>query len=290
MNAICETPLDLSAQLDACYQSLGLAAAPFNITPDTEFLVPHQQYLEAISHLRFGLASGSFTLLTGDVGLGKTLLCRYLMQNLPANVRTAYIFNPQQNYDELLASILYDLTGEIPTAGSSTGLLHHDLFKVLAKFASRGRRVALVIDEAHCLQPDLLEGLRLLSNLETGKRKLISLLLVGQNELEQTLHQPELRALRQRISVWHRLRPFTCRESAEYIRYRLEIAQKSADCNITSLACLLAHRYARGVPRRLNQICDRALLAAYSSGRVHVSAGLMRRAAREVTSLEEANL
>jgi general secretion pathway protein A len=286
MNAICDTTADLSVHLEACYGSLGFATAPFRITPDTEFLVPQHQYREAISHLRFGLATGSFTLLTGDVGLGKTLLCRYLMQHLPANVRTAYIFNPQQNYAEFLRSILYDLTGKMPRNEASSALLHDALFTVLARLAGRGKRVALVIDEAHCLPPELLEGLRLLSNLETGKRKLLSLLLVGQNELEQTLQAPEMRALRQRISVWHRLRPFTWRESVDYIRHRLQVARIAEGFEITGPACLLAHRHAGGVPRRLNQICDRALLAAYSSRRSRVHAGLMQRAAREVTALE----
>jgi general secretion pathway protein A len=285
MNAICGST-DISEHLEACYGSLGFATAPFCITPDTDFLVPQHQYLEAIGHLRFGLATGSFILLTGDVGLGKTLLCRYLMQQLPANVRTAYIFNPQQNYAEFLGSILYDLTGKMPARNVSSALLHDELFEVLAKLAGRGQRVALLIDEAHCLPPELLEGLRLLSNLETGKRKLLSLLLVGQNELEQTLQLPSMRALRQRISVWHRLRPFTRRESAEYIRYRLQLARIEEDFEITAPACLLAHHYARGVPRRLNQICDRALLAAFSSRRTRVNAGLMQRAAREVVALE----
>jgi general secretion pathway protein A len=286
MNAVCETTVDLSGRLEACYGALGFSTAPFLITPDTDFLVPQHQYLEAISHLRFGLATGSFTLLTGDVGLGKTLLCRYLMKHLPANVRTAYIFNPQQNYTEFLASILYDLTGRIARKDASSALLHDVLFKVLVDFAGRGKRVALLIDEAHRLQPDLLEGLRLLSNLETGKSKLLSLLLVGQNELEQTLQVPGMRALRQRISVWHRLRPFSCRESVEYIRYRLKVARVAQDFEITVPACILAHRRARGVPRRLNQICDRALLAAFSAGRNRVGAGLMQSAAREVIALE----
>lgn len=286
MNAICESTNDLSGHLEACYGSMGFSMAPFRITPDTDFLVPQQQYLEAIGHLRFGLATGSFTLLTGDVGLGKTLLCRYLMQHLPANVRTAYIFNPQQNYAEFLRSILYDLTGRMPPQNVSSALLHDVLFRVLAKRAGRGERVALLIDEAHCLTPELLEGLRLLSNLETGKRKLLSLLLVGQNELEQTLQMPGMRALRQRISVWHRLRPFTWRESAEYIRHRLQVARIAEGFRITAPACLLAHRYAGGVPRRINQICDRALLAAFSSHRKQVNTGLMQRAAREVIALE----
>jgi len=286
MTAICEMTADLSGHLDACYGSLGLATAPFRITPDTEFLVPQHQYLEAISHLRFGLATGSFTLLTGDVGLGKTLLCRYLLQNLPNNVRTAYIFNPQQNYAELLGAILYDLTGTLPRKKLSSAVLHDMLFKVLAKLTGSGTRVALVIDEAHCLPPDLLEALRQLSNLETGKRKLLSLLLVGQTELEQTLQAPDMRALRQRISVWHRLRPFTWRESTNYIRHRLRVARMTETFEITTPGCLLAHRYASGVPRRLNQICDRALLAAYSSRRTRVNAGLMQLAAREVMALE----
>jgi len=114
MNAVSAITADLSAQLEACYGSLGFSTAPFRITPDTEFLVPQHQYLEAISQLRFGLASGNFTLLTGDVGLGKTLLCRYLIKHLPGKVRTAYIFNPNKNYAELLVSILADLTGQMP--------------------------------------------------------------------------------------------------------------------------------------------------------------------------------
>jgi len=286
MNAICEHQASSFLDVEACYGALGFTKAPFRITPDTEFLVPQNQYLEAIGHLRFGLESGSFTLLTGNVGLGKTMLCRYLMRHLPLNTHTAYVFNPQRDYAELLGTILYDLTGKVPDPNASSAQLHEQLFGSLAKLAGSGKRVALLIDEAHCLQPELLEGLRLLSNLETDKRKLLSLLLVGQNELEQTLKLPSMRALRQRISVWHRLRPFTWQESADYIRHRLRVAHVSGGFEITALACLVAHRYSQGVPRRLNQICDRALLAAYSLGRLRVNAILMRRAAREVVALE----
>ena len=286
MNAVCEHEVAQFLDVESCYGALGFATAPFRITPDTEFLVPHEQYREAIGHLRFGLGSGNFTLLTGNVGLGKTMLCRYLMRHLPGNTRTAYVFNPQQDYAELLGSILHDLTGTVPERGASSAQLHEQLFGVLADLAGNGTRVALLIDEAHCLQPELLEGLRLLSNLETEKRKLLSLVLVGQNELEQTLKLPSMRALRQRISVWYRLRPFTRRESREYIRHRLRAAHASGDFRITRFACSVAHRYAQGVPRRLNQICDRALLAAFSSDRSRVNASLMRRAAREVVALE----
>lgn len=277
---------DLSSHLDSCYSALGFSTAPFQITPDTGFLVPQRQYLEAIGHLRYGMATGSFTLLTGDVGLGKTLLCRYLMQQLPRNVRTAYVFNPQQSYTELLASIIYDLTGNLVRGKTSAARLHDRLFNELAQLAGRGIRVALLIDEAHRLPAELLEGLRMLSNLETGQRKLISLLLVGQNELEQTLQAPEMRALRQRISVWHRLRPFTQRESREYIEHRLRIASTEQPMAITAHASWVAHRKSNGVPRRLNQICDRALMAAYMSDSHTLNARLMRRAAREVTALD----
>jgi len=286
MNAFSQHEANPFWDAEFCYGVLGFSTAPFRITPDTDFFVPHNQYLEAIGHLRFGLMTGGFTLLTGEVGLGKTLLCRYLMRHLPEGARTAYVFNPQQSYAELLAAILNDLEGKVPEPGASSAQLHDRLFGVLTELAGQGTRVALLIDEAHRLQPELLEGLRLLSNLETEKRKLLSLLLVGQNELEETLQLPSMRALRQRISVWHRLRPFTWRESADYIRHRLQVANSSGDFEITGPACLVAHRYAHGVPRRLNQICDRALLAAYATCRNSVDAGLMRRAAREVAGLD----
>jgi general secretion pathway protein A len=288
MNAILGHEAKPFWDAEACYGALGFSTAPFRITPDTEFLVPHNQYLEAIGHLRFGLMSGGFTLLTGEVGLGKTLLCRYLMRHLPTNTRTAYVFNPQQSYAELLGAILHDLGGGAPEPGASSAQLHEKLFAVLAKHAASGTRVALIIDEAHRLQPELLEGLRLLSNLETEKRKLLSLLLLGQNELEQTLQLPSMRALRQRISAWHRLRPLTWRESADYIRHRLQVAHGSGGFEITGPACLLAHHYARGVPRRLNQICDRSLLGAFASDRKRVDVSLMHRAAREVVALDAA--
>ena len=286
MNAIGEHEAKPFWDVDACYGTLGFSTAPFRITPDTDFLVPHNQYLEAIGQLRFGLMTGGFTLLTGEVGLGKTLLCRYLMRHLPVNTRTAYVFNPQQTYAELLGAILHDLGGKVPDPGASSAQLHEQLFRMLAKFAGRGTRVALLIDEAHRLQPELLEGLRLLSNLETDKRKLLSLLLVGQNELEQTLQLPGMRALRQRISAWYRLRPLTRRESADYIRHRLQVADSSGGFEITGPACLVAHHYARGVPRRLNQICERALLAAFSSYGKRVDDALMRRAALDVVGLD----
>lgn len=270
--------------LDACYRYLGFDRAPFQITPDTAFFFPHSQYLDAISHLKFGLVSGGFTLLTGEVGLGKTLLCHYLLRNLPEGVRIAHVFNPQQSYPDLLASIFHGLTGEVP-AQDSVAKLHDQLYRVLFDLAAQGQRVAVVIDEAHRLTPELFEGLRLLSNLETEERKLISLLIIGQTELERSLAFAGMRALKSRISVWYRLRPFNRRETAEYIAHRLRSARAYGDFRFSGPALWLAHRYSEGVPRRINQICDRALLAAFGCGRQGVGIDLLRRSAREVLGL-----
>lgn len=268
--------------LNACYQSLGLSEAPFRITPDTQFFFPHSQYLSAIGHLRFGMQSGGFTVLTGEVGLGKTLLCRYLLKNLPENVRTAYIYNPQQTFVELLRSILHDLTGEMPPEESQAALQARTL-ELLEVLTSVNIRVAVLVDEAHRLTPEVMEGLRLLSNLETEKQKLVALLLVGQTELEQQLNEHNMRALRQRIGVWHKLRPFKLGETVSYIGHRMESARQTGSFNFSRGAMLAAHYYSGGVPRRINMICDRALLCAYVDQQSQVSASMLRRAALEVS-------
>lgn len=268
--------------LDAIYQAMGFRCAPFRITPDTDFFFPHSQYLAALGHLRYGLMTGGLTLLTGDVGLGKTLLCRYFMRQMrAAPVKTAYVFNPHQGHTDLLAGIYRDLTGHVP-AGRSGAELHHFLYRTLIEFAEQGIRVALIIDEAHGMRPETLEGLRLLSNLETEKAKLVSLMLFGQTELEDTLALPELRALRQRISVWHRLRPFGWMETAEYVRHRLNSARVSGSFRFTRAALLAVKHYSGGVPRRINLICDRAVIAAFARGLFEVDAAMAREAALDV--------
>lgn len=268
--------------LEACYRALGFREAPFRITPDTQFFFPHSQYLSAIGHLRFGMQSGGFTVLTGEVGLGKTLLCRYLLRNLPDNVRTAYVYNPQQTFVELLRSILHDLTGEMPTQTNHADLQARAL-EVLEGLISVNIRVAVLVDEAHRLSPDVLEGLRLLSNLETEKQKLLALLLVGQTELEKQLQERDMRALRDRIGIWHKLRPFGLTETASYINHRLDSARMTGNFRFDRSALLAVHYYSGGVPRRINMMCDRALLSAYVGGERGVTGGMMRRAAKEVS-------
>jgi general secretion pathway protein A len=273
--------LTVRSDFDRCYRELGFSRNPFGLTPDTDFFYPVREHLAALAHLYFGVTSGGFTVLTGEVGLGKTLLCRQLLRRSLGGVHTAYVFNPQLSYADLLQSIYHDLTGK-SLEGYTVGKLHNEIYRLLIHLAARGRRVAVLVDEAHRLPPSLLEGLRLLSNLETEKEKLLSLLLVGQPELEQTLRLPSMRPLAQRISVRFHLKPFGYRDTIRYIRHRLLVAsQPQTTFRFCASALLRVHRHSRGVPRQINQICDRALLAAFAAGNREVSDRMVRLAARE---------
>ncbi|MBI5815688.1 MAG: AAA family ATPase [Nitrospinae bacterium] len=277
-----------AVDINSCYFEMGFREAPFSITPDTSYFYPGSRHMTALTHLQYGLATGSggFTLLTGEVGLGKTLLCRQLLKNTPPGIRTAYIFNPTPTYVELLNAIYHDLTGE-RLKSSSYGEPLREIYKTLLALAARGEKVAVILDEAHRFTPKLLEGLRLLSNLETEKEKLIYLILVGQPELEKTLSLKELRPLAQRISVRYRLVPFTRRETMEYIRHRIKVAKSAGNFKFSMSAMLFVHNLSGGAPRRINQICDRAMLAAYSKGRKTAGSLAVIRAAREVTNSTE---
>jgi len=269
--------------LNSCYDELGFAEPPFSLTPDTDFFFPGSHHLKALKHLQFALASGGFTLLTGEVGLGKTLLCRQLLRGAPVGIKTAYIFNPQQSLTDLLNSIHYDLTGEA-LDGMSDGQMHRAIYDALLKMGEEGKKAAVLVDEAHRLTPELLEGLRLLSNLDTEKEKLMYLLLVGQPELDRTLSTKEMRPLAQRISVRYHLKPFNFRETRSYVRHRLQTARKPSKREplfFNSRALFVLHRLSKGVPRRINQICDRAVLAAFASGQRRIGSRIVMRAARE---------
>jgi len=267
--------------LSVCYHSLGFKRAPFNITPDTELFFPNDCHVTALSHMRYGLYSGGFTVITGEVGLGKTLLCRELIRQSDKNVRTAYVFNPLQSINDLLRSIYFDLTGRRSEA-RTTGQLHDAIYKALLIIASRGERATIVIDEAHRLNPELLEALRLISNIETEKEKLLSLILVGQPELRRTLLSTKMRPLAQRISVSYSLKPLNLHSCSDYVQYRLDNTQLKGRFYFSSVAMVLVYWYSKGAPRRINQICDRALLAAFSKKQFFVNAHTLRRAAREV--------
>jgi len=267
--------------MDACFHSLGFKESPFRITPDSDYFFPHPQYLTAIGHLRFGMMTGSLAVITGEVGLGKTLLCRYLLRDLPADVQTAYIFNPQQSFLEILKSIYYDLTGENAGSGSQADV-QDLLYQKLIELSASGKRIALLVDEAHRLNPEVLEGIRLLSNLETEKRKLMALLLIGQTELENSLKSHDMRALRERISVWHRLRPYTRKETIAYVRHRLNSARVRGGFGMTGAALQAVYWYSKGVPRRINLICERAMLMGFVDQCEEVTFAMVRTAASEV--------
>ena len=267
-----------------CYQELGFAESPFSITPDTDYFFPGSQHMEALDHLRFGVASGGLTLLTGEVGVGKTLLCRYLLRHPPPGVRFAYLLNPDQSHADLLASIYRDLMGTIPE-DRSLGALQRELPQALLRLAEEGEQVAVLVDEAHRLSSKVLEGLRLLSNWDTEKEKLMCLLFVGQPELERTLAARELRPLAQRISVRYRLMPFAWQETLQYIHHRLQVAGRYHRFQFPTKAKMLTHYLSDGVPRRINQLCDRALLAAYAKHRHAVSSWMLWRAQREISGM-----
>jgi len=220
-------------------------------------------------------------MLTGEVGLGKTLLCRHLLRHPPERTRFAYLINPDQSYGGLLASIYEDLTGEVPK-DASLGSLQRELPKLLLRIAEGGEQVAVLVDEAHRLSGKVLEGLRLLSNMDTEKEKLMCLLLVGQPELEQKLLKRALRPLAQRISVRYRLEPFTLRETMKYIRHRLLVATRDERVQLNTGVLMLIHVMSGGVPRRINQLCDRSLLATFAKGKQVVSPWMVRQAAREI--------
>lgn len=253
-----------AVDLTPCYRDLGFSEPPFRLPPDTDFFFPGNRHIEALNHLRFGFAGSGLTLLTGEVGLGKTLLCRYVLRHTSPGHRFAYLINPDQSYADLLISIYEDLTGSAPEDRSLSGL-QRALPKRLLCLAEQGERVIVLVDEAHRLRGTVLEGLRLLSNLDTEKEKLMCLVLVGQPELEHKLKTHSLRSLRQRITVRHRLEPFGYRETRAYMFHRLRKAGPGSRLRVQPGVPWLIHYLSGGVPRRINRLCDRALLGAYAN-------------------------
>jgi general secretion pathway protein A len=261
----------------------GLNEKPFAITPDPRYLFLSERHAEALAHLLYGITeAGGFIQLTGEVGTGKTTVVRSLLAQTPQHVEIALILNPRMTAPEFLLTICEELG--IGVQDEATGSLK-DLVDILSHYLLRahgnGKRVVLVVDEAQNLAPEVLEQVRLLTNLETNTQKLLQIILIGQPELRDLLDRNELRQLAQRITGRYHLCPLSVEETVAYVRHRLRVAGATADI-FTPAALREAHRLSRGVPRLINVLCDRALLGAYTQDRHEVGAAFVRRGAMEV--------
>jgi general secretion pathway protein A len=262
----------------------GLNEKPFSITPDPRYLFMSARHGEALAHLIYGVTeSGGFMQLTGEVGTGKTTLVRtLLLSRMPANADVAVVLNPQISAREFLISICEELGVTLPQDRDSMKALIDALNHYLLNAHSEGRRTILVVDEAQNLAPDVLEEVRLLTNLETAKQKLLQIILIGQPELRDLLARNDLRQLAQRITGRYHLEPLSRDETAQYIEHRLKVAGALGEV-FDAGAKREVFRISQGVPRLVNVICDRALLGAYSSENRRVDRRMIRRAAAEVT-------
>lgn len=267
---------------EAFYQ---LTQRPFSITPDPRFVYLSPRHQDALAHLLYGFGTGGqggFVQLTGEVGTGKTTLCRLALEQAPEKTRIALILNPMLGPRELLEAICDELEVDY-TAEAGQGILkiHGALNRYLLQAHADGERVVLIIDEAQNLSRDALEQVRLLTNLETATDKLLQIILIGQPELREVLKKRHLRQLAQRITARYHLDPLTADETHQYIRHRLSVAG-AEHCPFQDDAINAIHDHADGVPRLINIIADRALLAGYSTDASHIDAGLVHQAAQEV--------
>jgi general secretion pathway protein A len=269
-------------------QFFKLKQGPFSIAPDPHYLFMSERHREALAHLLYGVGSGGgFVLLTGEIGAGKTTVCRCFIQQVPDDCNLAYIFNPRLTVDELLQSICHEFgVGPVP-AGASVKEHVDALNRFLLQAHADGRNNVLIIDEAQNLSAGVLEQLRLLTNLETSECKLLQIILIGQPELRGMLARPELEQLAQRVIARYHLEALSRPETTRYILHRLAVAGMSGDPPFTTQAMRLVHRLARGVPRRINLLCDRAMLGAYARGRRTVDSAIIKKAANEVFGARE---
>jgi general secretion pathway protein A len=260
----------------------GLKEPSFSITPDPHYLFLSGQHREALAHLLYGVGDGGgFVLLTGEVGTGKTTVCRAFLEQLPEGVDVALVLNPAMTASELLHAICDEFRVELTAVEPSVKTMLDQLNRFLLDAHARGRRPVLIIDEAQNLRPKVLEQIRLLTNLETAKHKLLQIFLIGQPELRTLLASPDLRQLNQRITARYHLTPLSARETAGYVDHRNAVAGVVRPL-FTQTALKRVHRRSRGVPRLINLLCDRALLGAAVSRRMQVTAKIVDAAAREV--------
>ena len=263
----------------------GFREKPFNLTPDPKFLYLSAKHNEAFAHLEFGLRQrGGFMVITGEVGTGKTTLCRYFLDRLDEDTVSAFILYPALGTTELLRSVNRDL-GITPNGDSDKELIDA-LHTFLLDSRRHGKNIVLVIDEAQNLSRDVLEQVRLISNLETDTEKLIQIVLIGQSELNDVLAQRDLRQLAQRVTARYHLTPLSREEMTRYIHHRLVVAGGSNSVQFTPGAIRAARRFSKGVPRLINLVCDRALLAAYVLEQRRITPSIVHRAIGELNMPE----
>ncbi len=265
-----------------------LKQAPFSIAPDPQYLFMSGRHREALAHLLYGVGSGGgFVLLTGEIGAGKTTVCRCFLEQIPERCKVAYIFNPKMSVEELLHSICNEFG--IEAAGAQTIKDYVDALNLfLLETHARRQNNVLIIDEAQNLAPEVLEQLRLLTNLETSERKLLQIILIGQPELRTMLSRPELEQLAQRVIARYHLGPLSVRETGRYIIHRLRVAGMMGQIPFAARLMPLIQKLTGGVPRRINLLCDRAMLGAYALGRARVDRAVVLQAAREVFDVDGA--
>ena len=259
----------------------GLKEAPFNITPNPRFLFFSAKHREAFNHLLYGIRERKgFVQLTGEVGAGKTTLCRALLDQLGPGFSTALILNPVLDCDQLVKAVAMELN--LPSKGMDRLEMVAEINRFLLQQVEHKKDTALIIDDAQALSNELLEQLRLLSNLETDERKLLQIVLMGQPELRDRLNDHGLRQLRQRITVRYHLNPLRLGEVGQYIHHRLQVAGANGAPYFTGAAVWRIHRYSRGIPRLINAVCDKCLLAGFVLQTERITFGMVGRAVREL--------
>jgi general secretion pathway protein A len=259
----------------------GLREPPFDINPNPRLLFYSAKHREAFNHLLFGIRERKgFVQLTGEVGAGKTTLCRAMMDQLGPHYASALILNPVLTPDQLVKAIAMEFG--LPVKGLDRLETMDTINRFLLAQAEAGNEAVLIIDEAQALTDELLEQIRLLSNLETDERKLLQIVLLGQTELRDRLNQHHLRQLRQRISVRFHLRPLSPTETGRYIHHRLEACGANGAPDFTGAALWRIHRYSHGIPRLINTVCDKALLCGYVTHRDRIDFRMVGRAIREL--------
>jgi general secretion pathway protein A len=267
-------------------QFYGLKEKPFEITPDPRFLYMSEQHREAYAHLTYALnESKGFTVITGEVGTGKTTLIQMLLSRLDGHTRTAHLFNPKLSTRDFLKFICNDLglkTDDLTTKGEFLTVLHGFLLECYA----RKERVVLIVDEAQTLSPKLLEEVRLLTNLETPKSKLLQVILMGQPELDKVLADQRFRQLKQRISVRYHLKPLNRGETKEYIEKRLKVAGARDIHLFEDSAIRELHRRSSGIPRLINVLCDNALVTGFVEEKPVIDKRIIRDVAKDMAGPE----